>query len=228
MTVIRWVLPVLVVAWAVWGIYDYRQLKAALERGDRSALLREYRLTIAGEVVGGALALAAVGVSIFDRPPDLGLEVTVGMRSLVFGGLAGLVIGVVVPPIVARRTGKKPAPVTVGDIAPLVPVTRTERRWYALVALAAGVGEELVFRGFALRLLTDLGIDGWAALAVAAAAFGLVHVYQGVAGVALTAALGLFLSVVYVATGSLVAAMIVHAAVDFRLLVVDPAPTRPS
>lgn len=43
------------VAWTVWGIYAYRKLKLALREGDREALILEYRLTIAGEVVGGVL-----------------------------------------------------------------------------------------------------------------------------------------------------------------------------
>ncbi len=39
MTFLDWLLPVLVVTWTVWGIYDYRKLKLALGEGNREYLL---------------------------------------------------------------------------------------------------------------------------------------------------------------------------------------------
>jgi len=92
------VLPALVLAWTVWGISDYRKLKLALARGDREALIREYKVTIAGEVVGGALALAAVGWSILGADPDVDLAITGIFRSPMYGGIAGLALGVLASP----------------------------------------------------------------------------------------------------------------------------------
>jgi membrane protease YdiL (CAAX protease family) len=217
-------LPVLVVAWTVWGIYDYRKLKLALREGDREALIREYRLTIAGEVVGGVLAVAAIGSSIL-KPGDFGFEPSDSVRSMMFGALGGAFLGLVLQPLVAKR-GKKGPPL-VGDIAALIPRGGRERGWYALVALSAGIGEELVFRGFFMRLLADFGLEGAALIAVAALIFGMAHLYQGVAGVLLTTFMGALLSVVYVSTGSLIAAMVIHFLIDLRLLLVQ-APAEPA
>lgn len=217
MTFLDWLLPVLVVAWTVWGIYDYRNLKLALREGNREALIREYRLTIAGEVVGGVLAVAAIGPSIL-KPGDFGFEPSGSLRSMMFGALGGALLGLVLQPLLARR-GEKGPPL-VGDIAALIPRGGRERGWYTLVALSAGIGEELVFRGFFMRLLADFGLRGAGLICVAALIFGLAHLYQGSAGVLLTTFMGALLSVIYVSTSSLIAAMVIHALIDLRLLLV--------
>lgn len=214
MTFLDWLLPVLVVAWTVWGVYDYRLLKQSLRDGDRSALIREYRITVAGEVAGGALALAAVGASILNAE-GLGRVVNDSARSLVLGGLAGLAVGLIAQPLAARAHKQ---PVLVGDIAALIPRTAGEKAWYAAVSVSAGVGEELVFRGFFMRLLADFGLQGLALVAVSAVIFGFAHVYQGVGGVLVTTLMGALLGVVFLATGSLLVAMAVHALMDLRLL----------
>jgi len=118
----------------------------------------------------------------------------------------------------ARLTKGRQGPVLVGDIGALIPVSRRERGWYAAVAVSAGIGEELVFRGFFLRLLNDLGLDGLALVVVAGVIFGLAHVCQGVAGVLMTTVIGILLGLIYIATGSLLVAMLVHALMDLRLL----------
>jgi membrane protease YdiL (CAAX protease family) len=74
-----------------------------------------------------------------------------------------------------------------------------------------------------MRLLADFGLQGWALVAASAVIFGLAHVYQGIGGVLVTTLMGALLGVVYLATGSLLAAMAVHALMDLRLLLV-PAP----
>ncbi len=219
MSLLNWLLPILVAAWTIWGIYDYRKLKLALRHGDRGALIREYRLTIAGEVVGGVLAVAAVGSSIL-QTGTFRFDPSGALRSMAFGAVGGALLGLLIP-LLAKR-GKKGPPL-IGDIAALVPRGPRERGWYAAVALSAGIGEELVFRGFFMHLLSDLGLRGAALIGVAALIFGLAHLYQGIAGVLLTSLMGILLSVVYLATGSLIAAMVIHTLIDLRLLLV-PAP----
>jgi membrane protease YdiL (CAAX protease family) len=219
LTWLNWLLPVLVVAWTVWGVYDYRQLKQSLRRGDRSALIREYRITVAGEVAGGALAFAAVGSSILNAG-GLGLVVNGSARPLIIGGLGGLALGLIAQSL-AARAGKGPK--LVGDIAALIPRSAREKAWYAAVSVSAGIGEELIFRGFFMRLLADFGLRGLTLVAVSAVIFGFAHVYQGVGGVLVTTLMGALLGVVYLATGSLLVAMAVHALMDLRLLAM-PSP----
>lgn len=91
--------------------------------------------------------------------------------------------------------------------------------WVVGVAwLAAGFGEELLYRGFLMDRLERLGgLRGrvWLVLLVQALLFGLPHAYQGWGGVIVTGAVGLLLGWVrIVQRGNLWAVILAHAAVD--------------
>ena len=95
--------------------------------------------------------------------------------------------------------------------------------WIVLVAwLTAGLGEELLYRGFLLdRLMRLRGMRGrkWPAAIIQAALFGLPHLYQGWGGVLVTATIGLFLAWLRFANrGNLWACILAHAAVDTIML----------
>ncbi|MAS85497.1 MAG: CPBP family intramembrane metalloprotease [Erythrobacteraceae bacterium] len=95
--------------------------------------------------------------------------------------------------------------------------------WVVLVAwLAAGLGEELLYRGFLLdRLMRLRGMRGrrWPAAIIQAALFGLPHLYQGWGGVLVTASIGLFLAWLRFANrGNLWACILAHAAIDTIML----------
>jgi membrane protease YdiL (CAAX protease family) len=51
-----------------------------------------------------------------------------------------------------------------------------------------------------------------------AAVFGAAHLYQGLAGVAATTTLGAVLGLLVITTGSLLPAMVLHALIDLRIL----------
>ncbi len=91
------------VAWAVWGVFEYRKLKLAVARGDRGALIREYKLTVLGEIVGGLLAVAAVGSAILRTSPAFSFTLPATGKSVIFGGLAGLALGLVAQTLAARH-----------------------------------------------------------------------------------------------------------------------------
>jgi membrane protease YdiL (CAAX protease family) len=90
----------------------------------------------------------------------------------------------------------------------------------------AAIGEELVWRGFALPRVAGLlgGSRGaWlAALALVNAAFGLAHLYQGATGVIEAALAGVLLGALYLASGrNLVLPMAAHFvsnAIDFVVI----------
>jgi len=95
--------------------------------------------------------------------------------------------------------------------------------WIIGVAiLAAGVGEELLWRGFLMDRLERLGgLRGriWLVLIVQAALFGLPHSYQGIGGMILTATIGLLLGWVRIMQrGNLWAVIIAHASVDVIMM----------
>lgn len=104
----------------------------------------------------------------------------------------------------------------------ILPATAIERWWFAALSIGAGVSEELLFRGFLLyylaRYLPDL--NGWPAILIASAAFGFAHLFQGWRGMLATGALGAIFGLLYAVTGSLFAPVVLHAAIDLRILIV--------
>jgi len=96
----------------------------------------------------------------------------------------------------------------------LLPETRTEKTLFVFLSLAAGVGEEIAYRGYLIPALTlQLGWD-WGAALLSSAVFGLLHAYQGWLGIARTAALGLVLAASFILSGVLWPAILAHAILD--------------
>jgi uncharacterized protein len=145
--------------------------------------------------------------------------VLISTRTLRSGALAGPA------PEVLRRTrpgeARHAEPPGAAALA-LLPRSRSERRLFALVGLTAGICEEWLYRGFFLAVVAALapGLPTVALVLVLAAAFGLAHAYQGVSGITTTGVLGGVLAGVYVATGSLLLPVLLHAAIDLRFLLV--------
>src|SRR5262249_15242874 len=79
--------------------------------------------------------------------------------------------------------------------------------------VTAGICEELLCRGFMIWYLGHW-MSPWVAVVVASVPFGLAHLYQGPKGAVRTGMVALVIGSLYVATGSLLWPMIVHAAVD--------------
>ena len=98
----------------------------------------------------------------------------------------------------------------------LIPRARVEKGWFAFSAITAGISEEIVFRGFALLLLsTVFPIFSPYILAVAAGIlFGLAHSYQGARGVVKTTLIGGLFGLLYVGTDSLLLCVLLHTLFD--------------
>ena len=93
---------------------------------------------------------------------------------------------------------------------------RSGRVELALVSLAAGVGEEMLFRGWLQAWLGE-NIGILPALAVASLVFGLAHPMTAVY-VVLASVFGAYLGIVWLATGNLVVPIVAHAVYDFVAL----------
>lgn len=98
----------------------------------------------------------------------------------------------------------------------LIPRTRAEKGWFAFSAIAAGISEEIVFRGFALLLLSTVfsNIPKYGLAIAAGALFGLAHYYQGARGVLKTALIGALFGLLYLGTESLVFCVLLHTLFD--------------
>ena len=85
-----------------------------------------------------------------------------------------------------------------------------------LVALAAGIGEELLFRGFIQAGLENL-LGAWGGLIIASLLFGLVHAMTRTYFI-LTTFVGLYLGLLYQWTGNLLVPILVHFLYDWVAL----------
>jgi membrane protease YdiL (CAAX protease family) len=97
----------------------------------------------------------------------------------------------------------------------ILPVDRSLVGWWIAVSITAGVCEETLFRGY-FGFYTYPWMPLWVAALVGSALFGFAHLYQGPRGMLRTGAAGLILWGCYLATGSILPGMLLHAAIDVR------------
>jgi membrane protease YdiL (CAAX protease family) len=197
----------------------------------RRLLVLEWGLALLALVVWAAapdVSAAQVGLVLPQQWPGLLSWLTcaalvalvlVSTRTLRSGALAGP------PPEVLRRTrpgeARHAEPPGHATLA-VLPRSRSERHLFALVGVTAGVCEEWLYRGFFLAVVAAVapGLPTAGLVLVAAVAFGLAHAYQGLSGVLTTGVLGGVLAGLYLATGSLLLPVLLHAAIDLRFLLV--------
>jgi CAAX protease family protein len=178
----------------------------------RRFISRFFRLALAGEA---GLALLAVGLGrLLGISPLAALHP--GWRSLLHGLLATLPLLLALVWILRRPGGRfrRLVDFVVGELGPLV--ARRSVAELAVLAGLAGVGEELLFRGLLQAGLMRV-VPPSVALLCASALFGLAHfvtsTYAMVAGL-----MGLYLGVVFLLQGSLLAPIVTHAVYDFVAL----------
>ena len=102
----------------------------------------------------------------------------------------------------------------------LLPRTGIERKVFVLVCLSAGFCEEVLFRGFLIRVFADrpYSLPIWIAVGFAILFFGMNHVYQGWKGLLSTAIAGAMFTILTLRFSTMVPAMALHALVDLRVL----------
>ncbi|HLJ88321.1 MAG TPA: CPBP family intramembrane glutamic endopeptidase [Candidatus Angelobacter sp.] len=233
----------LYIAWEVIRFHrDYPSIKAAIAGGDMTARPKMYREWILFEWICALLVLCALKFDwskltpgpwgLDEVFPRLSHALTLGM----VGGFVGAVVSGGLLMIAMRiRTNRRGTPARhsaalsrikkhLPDFSWLIPVTPRERWLFAALSISAGICEEIVFRGWLLSTLHGwFGLQGLALVAVASAAFGLAHSYQGAIGVVATGTIGWVFCFLYVATGSLLVPILIHILVDIRWVFV-PAP----
>ncbi|MGW0537701.1 CPBP family intramembrane glutamic endopeptidase [Streptomyces sp. NPDC003032] len=111
-------------------------------------------------------------------------------------------------------------------IEAMLPRTVEERRLAIAVAVTDGVCGELVYRGLLIAFgVGALGLPLYAAAALSVLVHAVAGLYQGRKGVLVFALFGAVLTGLYLATGSLLLPIAVHAALSVRDLTL-PAPDK--
>jgi membrane protease YdiL (CAAX protease family) len=213
----------------IWDHFEIRKLKTG---ADPRRKTKFYWLVIAATWTACAVACAAVGWrSIFWihlEPREISwLPSGTGANSFMVGLLVAFAAGALAPAILMARSPRyaKGIEKALKPMQFILPVTGPERSWWVAICATAGIGEEILYRGFLIQYLRHepLHLKLIAAILLACAIFGVAHVYQGPKGIAGTAFLGLVFSAIFVVSGSLLIPMILHFRIDLRILLLLPA-----
>lgn len=221
--------------WFLKGdLLGYRRIKRLSDTASRQ---KTYRLWIAKAAIAFVLP-AVIGLALLGRldalvtvPPEFDALRTllpsfegdsrVELLGMIGGSaFGGLIIGAV---LATRRNWRILK--TIGNVGSLLPRNRAEIVHAAVMSIAAGISEELAFRLFLPLLVALVSGSAFVAFGVAVTAFGAMHLYQGRAGVIATTLVGALMAAVYLMTGELWLAMVLHALIDLNSLALRPALT---
>jgi membrane protease YdiL (CAAX protease family) len=150
------------------------------------------------------MSAAASGISLF----AIGHA---GVREIGAGVLA---FGLLLLAIPVSRAIRRPEEERKQLLLSLAPRNGREFALFALVAVMAGVAEESAYRGVAVWILVPVMGNIVAAMFLSAMAFAVAHAVQGGKTMALVFAVAVVFHLLVYVTGTLVIAMVVHAAYD--------------
>lgn len=95
-----------------------------------------------------------------------------------------------------------------------MPRTPGERVLWVAVAAAAGISEEVTYRGVMYALLASVTGNGWAAAVAASLVFGVSHSLQGWKSAGIISLIALLLHGLVALSGTLILAVAIHAVYD--------------
>jgi hypothetical protein len=104
------------------------------------------------------------------------------------------------------------------EIAFILPRTKTERLFWVILSITAGICEEIGFRGYVLTKL-NLFLNNWyLTVAISSISFGLGHFYQGIGGIILTGIYGFLFCLLFIWRKSLIPGIFAHSLQDLTAL----------
>jgi membrane protease YdiL (CAAX protease family) len=213
---------------APWlGRLWYQRARRRIASGARDAKVRLYRGLVAEQILTTAVVLGFWRSGRISAA-NLGL---IAPRSWAWSiaALAAILGFLVWSSLRLRPKAEKIRKKVQDGVGALLPDSPQERSWWGAVSVGAGVSEELVFRGFLLYYFSLYvpQINAVERVLLVSLAFGMAHIYQGWKPAVGTGVLGLVLAGLYLISGSLLLPVLVHAAVDWRVLLMFPPAVSP-
>lgn len=201
------------------SFWAHKRFERKLIAGDKTALMATYKESM---WLLWLPTILVVAYWIFEgRSFDaLGLSISLSMAEGV--GLAvTLVISALLTAQVFQVRGNKEAAEglmkeveSAVGVEQIMPKTPTEYSFFKVLSITAGITEEVLFRGYLIWAFGYFMHSAFAAV-VSLAVFVLAHVYQGSKLALLkVAATGAFITLLYMLSGSLFLAIILHAVID--------------
>jgi uncharacterized protein len=213
----------------IWDIWEARRLKQAAF----GTKWRAYVRYIAGLWLFALWAMAAVPLTQLLAWPggvtaDASPAADTAIAGVGIGLILALLIGLLLPvALLVHPPMRKRILAQFHSTAYLLPQTNIEMAMFSLVALSAGVCEELLYRGFLIRCLHEhFAFEGpsaetmlLASAVLSSVLFGAAHAGFGWKGIVQTALIGFALSVLFFVTGSLLLPIVLHILIDLRALI---------
>ena len=207
---------------AVYVVRNYvrhRSMRDRMNSGEPGILMLEYKDTLI-ILWGGAFLVMTVWF-LDDRPlADMGILLGSSTAHLIGWGVVAALSLVLSAQVYA--VGKNPKSAETvrtalenePGILRIMPKTDQEYSWFKALSVTAGITEEIIFRGYLIWFFA-LWLPLWWAAAVALAFFVAAHLYQeSVRSLLKVAAIGAALTALYLLSGSLLAAIVLHSVVD--------------
>lgn len=210
---------------------EYQRFKRYHSTQRRQAMYRKWLFESMGWFGGSTLVVLVVVWGFVPRmlaqvetwpPMEWFRDVLAGsplVSGFIVGGAIGLLIGLIALVFFGRNATEVP---TIGDIHALLPRNRAELKFGWALSINAGIVEELLFRLAMPALIFGVFGNALLAISVSLVVFGALHAYQGVGGVIGSFVIGVVLMAVFLATGNILWAILVHALFDLRSLVLIP------
>jgi membrane protease YdiL (CAAX protease family) len=239
------ILPIFLVAIVFWirsDTREYAAFKQMSATADRQRSFRKWILVSFGFFGIGAIVslfLIGQGSALLQPLPEIASLVPEwsetesdqlpGDDSFGFMDGLGIGVGIVVGLFIAvmiaskkRKAGTEKIKI-IGDIQPLFPRNNGERIHAAILSLNAGFSEELFFRLLVPILVFIVTGNAIIAVVFSILLFGVIHWYQGWAGVVGTTVMGTVFMAFYLYSGSIWLVMAMHAMIDLYGLLLVPA-----
>jgi membrane protease YdiL (CAAX protease family) len=140
-----------------------------------------------------------------------------GRAKIIIASLVGAVTIATLQWLNLRRMGRTPVAArgALQAIAErILPQSTVELLPYLALAITAGLCEEFLYRGFAMAVLTRVGLPVWSVVLLSSILFGLAHLYQGRGGLVSTLVVGTVLGTGRIAYDSVVPVIFWHSAID--------------
>lgn len=198
-----WVFLLLVcVGLPLGALRQHRRLSAGMLAPSRAQIYQSAVATHATFLLLCWVVIRSARLRLFPAYHVTTWHVVVGVVALAAGLLPLL------------RRFRRSDPVARARVRMIAPRTPNEFAAFYLVCVTAGIAEELAYRGVLFTLLASLVGGWWPAAVIAAALFGIVHLFQGWKSAGIAALIGLRDQVVVGLTGTLFVAIVIHTLHD--------------
>jgi len=211
-------LAIIVIGLPLEGLLTVKNTRARLRSGAPGVRVKHYTSTIM--LLWGISLPILVMWAVSERGWDaLGFKIQTGMMPLIGWVLAALMTAffiyqfVLVSASAKVRQQFRDGLLKDDVMAGFMPNTADERHLFNLLAITAGITEEIIFRGYLIWAFS-LFLPLWAAALASLLVFTILHSYQGAKNLPAIFVVSALVTLIFVLSGSIWPAIAVHVFVD--------------